>query len=115
MAKPAGAIQIAFGLPSRFAHESGPDQDMDQGDMPDQEEEPDDGEQGDDERGPDVLTTLYHALSNGEDKAAHIAMGIAQCLQKMVHSASRDDSEGLTRWYNQCHELGDSLDTEEGD
>jgi hypothetical protein len=82
-----------FGPPSRFAHEAGPDDGLDDGDVPDAEEQ--DAEGDNEERPPDVLTTIYHGLSSGEDKAAHVAMGIAQCLQQMVHSASRDDREGL--------------------
>ena len=114
MPKPVGTIAILFGAPSRFADERGPDQDLhDDGDMPNPDEGLGDDEQGadggDDERGPDCLTTIYHGLKAGSEKAAHVAMGIARALQGMVHEASRGNDQGLVRWHNEVLDLGNSL------
>jgi len=60
----------------------------------------------------DSLTTLYHGLRRRSEPAAEAAMALGQILERMVHSAIRNDSEGLTHWYRTCRELVAKVDEE---
>lgn len=99
MARPLPSIAIMFGLPSRMAHEDdGPDRDEDSLDREN------DGGHFDD--GPtDTLQLLYERLKQGDEVAAHSAMGIARCIQEMAHQAARGDKTGLKHWYEKCCDL----------
>jgi len=61
---------------------------------------------GRDEEAPDdSLAILYFGLRRGSESAARNAMALAQILERMVHSASRGDTESLTRWHHTCQEI----------
>jgi hypothetical protein len=99
-----GFVVAMFGPPSRFAHE--PQSDGDREPDEDRLQREDDGDEGP----VNTLDVLYHGLKNGSERAASDAQAVAQCLQKMAHSASRDDQEGLDHWYQQCCDLIESID-----
>ena len=83
--------------PSRLAEEPESMQDEDRLDR----EDIDDGESEE----VDGLDDIYHALRDGDEKMVHIALGLAQCLQRMAHSAARNDDEGLDHWHQQCRRI----------
>ena len=60
----------------------------------------------------DSLATIYHGLRRRSEPAAEAAMAVGQILERMVHSAIRNDSEGLTHWYRTCRELVAKVDEE---
>src|SRR5262245_43045790 len=91
-----GMIVAMFGPPSRLAHD---DDDNDRNISGDREQ--------------DTLDEIYDRLSEGDEGCAQVVMQLAQCLQKMVHAASRGDDAGLKHWYQQGRELlDDEMDGE---
>src|SRR5262245_15071214 len=60
----------------------------------------------------DSLATIYHGLRRRSEAAAEAAMALGQILERMVHSAIRNDTEGLTHWYRTCRELVAKVDEE---
>src|SRR5262245_49845351 len=62
----------------------------------------------------DSLTTIYRGLCRRSESAAETAMALGQILERMVHSAIRNDTEGLAHWYRTCRELVAKVDEERG-
>ena len=60
----------------------------------------------------DSLTTIYHGLRRRSESAAEAAMALGQILERMVHSAIRNDTEGLKHWYETCRGLIAKVDEE---
>ena len=60
-----------------------------------------------------TLDLIYERLRNGDEHAAHAAMGIARCLQEMAHQAARGDKSGLKHWYQKCRDLIADVDGDE--
>jgi hypothetical protein len=77
------------------------------------------GREHDGDDGPtNTLELLYTRLKDGDEVAAHAAMGIARCIQEMAHQAARGNQAGLRHWYEKCCELiahVDGDDEEEND
>src|SRR5262245_12273071 len=63
----------------------------------------------------DSLTTIYRGLRRRSELAAEAAMALGQILERMVHSAIRNDSEGLTHWYRTCQGIIAKVDEEGSD
>jgi len=98
---PKPSFMIAIGLPSHHGGEEPQDEDREQ-----------DGGHFDD--GPtDTLELLYQRLKQGDEVAAHSAMGIARCIQEMAHQAARGDKAGLKHWYEKCCDLIAHVDGDE--
>ena len=60
----------------------------------------------------DSLTTLYRGLRRRSESAAEAAMALGQILERMVHSAIRNDTEGLAHWYHTCRGIIAKIDEE---
>src|SRR5262245_809145 len=60
----------------------------------------------------DSLTTLYRGLRRRSESAAEAALALGQILERMTHSAIRNDTAGLTRWYGTCLEIIARIDKE---
>jgi len=99
---PKPSFMIAIGLPSH--HDGTQDEDS-------LNREQDSGHFDD---GPtDTLELLYERLKQGDEVAAHSAMGIARCIQEMAHQAARGDKAGLRHWYEKCCDLIAHVDGKE--
>jgi hypothetical protein len=95
-----------IGMPSPMAHEP----QSDGGPEPDELDREDGGQF---DRGPtNTLDLLYERLRNGDEVAAHAAMGIARCIQEMAHQAARGHQAGLRHWYEKCSDLIAHVDGE---
>ena|SRR5262245_50275940 len=107
MRRPLPSIAIMFGMPSPMAGDD---------DEPGRDEDSLNREQ-DLNGGPsNTLDLIYSRLKQGDEVAAHAAMGIARCLQEMAHQAARGDKAGLKHWYNKCCQLIANVDgKDEGD
>ena len=81
-------------------------------DAPQMEYDEDQLEREADDDPKDSLSTLYHGLRRRSESAAEAALALGQILERMVHSAIRNDSEGLTHWYRTCRELVAKVDEE---
>jgi hypothetical protein len=100
MRKPAGIIQIAFGMPSRLATDDPPGPDEDNLGREHQDD--------DQEQDFDSLDAIYYALRERDQHAVHVAMGLGHIFQKMANAAARDNDEALDHWWRKGRELMDN-------
>src|SRR5215831_19745696 len=104
--RPLPTIAVMFGVPSRMA----------EGDESDRHEDNLDREQDSHDGPTNTLDIIYERLKQGDEVAAHSAMGIARCIQEMAHQAARGDKAGLKHWYDKCCQLIANVDgKDEGD